>query len=242
MQPLADQSPLELLRPMADQLQQQSDEYLRTGDQKLNERRRKLAEALTAQVKKIDRRYGVSLGWGGGNSTPTPCSDGKLIYVWRGETGVLACYEPDGHCRWRRFHHTGDDAEHGFNASPIINGDVIGIIGGGRVFGFDRADGHLRWTQRYPHPCYASLVAARVGGEAIFITPVGMILRAVDGKVLQKAFGQFDGECAFARPGRKPLSPRRPRRLLQRGVAAITAGRQHSRADRWPAFSRGGPG
>ena len=174
-----------------------NEQYLCAGEEKLNDRRRKLAQELTDQVKKIDRRYGVSLGWGGGNSTPTPCSDGKFVYTWRGETGILSCYELDGRCRWRRFQHTGDDAEHGFNSSPIICGNVIGLIGGARVFGFDRATGNTLWKQRYPHPCYASLVAATVGGEGIFITPVGMILRALDGAVLQKAFGQFDGECAL---------------------------------------------
>ncbi len=191
-----DRAPLDALRPMAETLNKLNDQYVATPEEKLNDRRRKLAQNLTDQVKKIDRRYGVSLGWGGGNSTPTPCSDGKWVYVWRGETGVLSCYDLEGNCRWQRFQHTGDDAEHGFNSSPIIAGNVIALIGGAKVFGFDRTTGRTLWKQRYPHPCYASLAAARVAGEDVFVTPVGMILRAVDGKVVQKAFGRFDGECA----------------------------------------------
>lgn len=194
-----DQSPLEQLRPMAEKLERMNADYVADGgDEKLHDLRRKLAQELTDHVKKIDRAYGVSLGWGGGNSTATPCSDGKFVYVWRGETGVLSCYDVNGNPRWRRFQHTGDDAEHGFNSSPIIAGDVIGLIGGARVFGFDRATGRTLWRQRYPHPCYASLVAAKIEGQDVFVTPVGMILRAADGKVLQKAFGLYDGECASA--------------------------------------------
>ena len=38
--------------------------------------RRKLAQDLTDGVKKANRKYGVNLGWGGGNAVPTPCCDG----------------------------------------------------------------------------------------------------------------------------------------------------------------------
>ncbi|NQT88300.1 hypothetical protein HQ560_16145 [bacterium] len=61
---------------------------------------------------------GVQIGWGGGNCAATPASDGRFTYVWHGETGVLACVDPEGKRRWARFQHPGPDAEPGIYYHP----------------------------------------------------------------------------------------------------------------------------
>lgn len=161
----------------------------------LNERR-EIHRALHDAFKKAGRKYRVNIGWGGGVSAATPTSDGKFVYVWHGETGVLACYDLQGNRRWIHFEHPGRGGEHGVNSSPVIVGDRIIVLGGASVLAFDRQSGRTLWRQEYRHPCYPSLVAAKRGDQDVVICGNGTVIAAADGKLLAEPVGRHDGECA----------------------------------------------
>lgn len=202
--------PLDAMRPNVEKLETMEAEYVATAantpaDQKqylvrqnADDDRRRLAQELTDAVKKHNRKYGVELGWGGGNCGPTPCSDGKQIYVWHGETGVLSCFALDGTRIYTAFHNSGPGDEHGVNASPLLCGERVVVIGGRQWLCFDKRTGTLLWSQKYRHSCYGTAALARVGNEDVAIAPDGQIVRVADGSLIQKAFGPYDGEIASA--------------------------------------------
>lgn len=184
---------------LAKKLEDLNTAFLKPMDDKTRQERRKLATDLTERVKKANRKYAPRFGWGGGNSGPTPTSDGKHVFVWHGETGVLACLDLDGNRKYVRFHAPGRGGEHGFNSSPVLVNDLLVVIGGGCVLAFDKATGAERWRQEnYRHPCYPTLVVGKVGDVPVVVTADGSVYRAADGKLLQGAFGRDDGECASA--------------------------------------------
>jgi len=77
---------------------------LRDGD------RVKLAASIQDWVGKTKEYSYHCPGWGGGNSAPSPCTDGKFVYVWHGEAGLLGCYGLDGTRVWTRYIHPLDPA------------------------------------------------------------------------------------------------------------------------------------
>jgi outer membrane protein assembly factor BamB len=161
-----------------------------------HEERLKLASQLSKDVQKAFPDYRVRFGWGGGNTAATPVFDGKHLFVWLGETGILAKFDPDGKRQWLRFHHPGDGGEHGINASPVIAGNRIIIAAGRCVIAFDRGSGDELWRQEYRQPCYSTAVIAKAGDTEVLVCGDGSVLRLENGEVISEKIGRHDGECA----------------------------------------------
>jgi len=158
--------------------------------------RSKIAEQLSKEIQKALPDYKVKFGWGGGNTAPTPVFDGQFLYVWLGETGILAKFDLDGKRQWLRFHHPGDGGEHGLNASPVIAGERLFIAGGRCIMAFDRRTGDELWRQEYREPCYSTAVVARAGDTEVLVCGDGTVLGLEDGEVIAEKIGRHDGECA----------------------------------------------
>lgn len=197
--PVADEPPgsgyLDDLRPKIAELDRLNEACVKTTDGSRDEPRRKLAQALSDKVTKADRGLRVNVGWGGGNTGPTPVTDGQRVWAWFGETGVMTCFDLDGRRIWTRFEQPGG-GEHGINSSPVLVGRLVALITGDHWVAFDKLTGQVAWRQKYHHPSYGTPVVANVGGEAVLVAPDGQVVRAADGVVVAPSIGKFDGECS----------------------------------------------
>jgi outer membrane protein assembly factor BamB len=114
-------------------------------------------------------------------STPTPTSNGELVF-YINAMGLAACYDLQGNQKWIRIIETAEDEE-GFCASPIFHGDRI-ILSWGCLMAVSARDGKTLWKAADAKPTYATPVIARIGREAVIITPAGDIVRLSDGEIL----------------------------------------------------------
>lgn len=77
---------------------------------------------------------------------PTPCTDGKRVYVWFGH-GVAACYDLDGTRRWIALDNRcpGGGGHHGYHASPsLVAGKLVTFLVD--LLAFDAETGKLAWS------------------------------------------------------------------------------------------------
>lgn len=148
---------------------------------------------------KSDPKYafGGLGGWGGGNCASTVSSDGKNVFVYHGDHGIVASYDLEGNRRWTRFERTGG-AHHGINATPLLLDDKVIILGKNLFLAYDKETGKELWRTPGSGRSYGSPVAARIGNKPAFVAPDGFVLMAGDGKTISGHHGNFDGECASA--------------------------------------------
>lgn len=120
-----------------------------------------------------------------GYSTPTPVTDGRLVWVVFGN-GVAACYTPAGERKWIKLVERPSQG-HGHSASPVLAGGQL-ILAINEVHGLDPATGEERWhapsAARFGTP-----VAATIGQVPVVVTANGELLRATDGRVLAAKLG-----------------------------------------------------
>ncbi len=126
-------------------------------------------------------------------STPTPTSNGELVF-YINAMGLCACYDLQGKQKWIRILETAEDEEH-FCSSPIFAGDQI-ILSWGCLLALNAKDGRTLWKAADVKPTYATPAVAKLGGEAVAITPAGDIVRLADGEIL--CSGLF--ESAYTTP------------------------------------------
>jgi outer membrane protein assembly factor BamB len=82
---------------------------------------------------------------GTGFTNPTPCSDGKYVYIYLG-WGIVACYDLDGRRRWARLA-TDLGGLHAFNNNaPVLVGGTFVILRNVQMRGYDAATGAIAWT------------------------------------------------------------------------------------------------
>ncbi|MFB3893977.1 MAG: PQQ-binding-like beta-propeller repeat protein [Phycisphaerae bacterium] len=125
----------------------------------------------------------------GGWTTPTPVTDGKLVYVWV-TNDVAACYDLDGNRKWIRrvdldFRWPGAKyGAYGYPCSPVlIGGKFIVSTGHGGTAAINAADGSLAWKLQAPQSTICQN-AATIGGVDVVISSDGQVLRVSDGKTL----------------------------------------------------------
>ena len=63
------------------------------------------------------RRPGQSGDYG--DATPTPVSDGRWVWVFL-NTGIVACYDLEGTCRWMNWYDMRLATNYGRTASPVL--------------------------------------------------------------------------------------------------------------------------
>ena len=80
-----------------------------------------LETPLIRKMARVSReRYGNPATWGceAGYTACNPVTDGELVYALFG-TGIIACYDRDGNCKWKRVLKHGT-VEHGYTTSPLL--------------------------------------------------------------------------------------------------------------------------
>ena len=187
-------------RSKIDQLEKLNDDYVKDPTKVDIKARKTLEKDILDWVGKSKQYNYHCPGWGGGNSAPTPCTDGKFIYAWHGEAGTLGCYSLDGTRQWVRYLHpigAGEGSHHGVNGSPVICGNILVIPGWGCIIGADRTTGKELWNIRYEGRAYSSAVIDKIAGVDVALLPTGRIIQVNDGKTITPDFkGRYDGECA----------------------------------------------
>jgi len=149
--------------------------------------------------------------WWTGNTTPSPASDGKMVFAHTGK-GVLAAFTLDGQRQWiKTLEKPGMGYGHG--TSPVCaEGKVLMLINS-TLYGLDPATGQTLWkyttigTPQVGSPCrhfrsgaggcsgeagggtFGTPVVTTIAGRAIAITPRGDVVRVADGKLLTKLVG-----------------------------------------------------
>jgi len=134
------------------------------------------------------------IGW----TEPTPCSDGKFIYVYCGN-GVAACYDLDGNTRWIRRVNSG---EIHYPASPaLVDGKfVIFARGGFNLVALDAATGTIAWRQPKVDKCVGALIGTHIGGVGVVVSQKGDVVRVADGKLLYSNPLKTRGDTGWAPP------------------------------------------
>lgn len=93
-------------------------------------------------------------GAGGGYAAPTPCTDGKHLYVAFG-SAVIAALDFDGHVVWRKelVPYTFDVT---VGSSPVLFGDTVILLCAmshakdSRLVAFDAGTGDVKWETKMP--------------------------------------------------------------------------------------------
>lgn len=183
------------IRPLADRMKQINDSFSTGtppepeavgGTLRYREKVELAGKAYELMTGVDAEKYALPKGQDVGYAGLTPTSDGRFVYAWFA-TGVTACYDFDGNCRWRRLDNLGKFFEHGFSSSPLlVDGKLIVFMN--QLIGFDARTGERLWTtafpQRWAERFHGSPAAARIGDEAVCVLPTGYVVRVSDGRIL----------------------------------------------------------
>ncbi len=159
------------------------------GDAALKSRLAKLESELqegTAALKAVEGFVVPKTSEETGYATPTPASDGKQVYVAFG-TGIVACFDLDGHRRWARRLATHPTAYseprlYGVSESPLLAGGRL-LVHLLKLTALDPGTGKTEW-EADAEVHFSSPISTRVGETDVVITACGDIFRISDGKVL----------------------------------------------------------
>jgi outer membrane protein assembly factor BamB len=130
-----------------------------------------------------------------GFTTPTPVSDGKHVWVWCGNA-VAACYDLDGKRRWMT---RVDARELSYTSAPALAGGTFAVYLE-HLTGLDAATGKVRWKQKKVTGNNGAILAARIAGVDVFVSSMGDIVRAEDGKLLYREPDRVGGGSTWAPP------------------------------------------
>jgi outer membrane protein assembly factor BamB len=130
-----------------------------------------------------------------GYATPTPTSDGKHVYAAFG-TGIVACYDMEGHRRWVRKLDTNPSTYseprlYGVPESPLLAGGQL-LVHFLKLTALDPRTGKTNW-QADAEIHFGSPVRMRVGDIDAVVTACGDVFRISDGKALASKIWSSEG-------------------------------------------------
>jgi outer membrane protein assembly factor BamB len=124
-------------------------------------------EAPKVRSEKIDKRNSPA--------SPSPATDGKNIYVFFGEYGMVS-YGFDGNERWRvplgPFNNV-----YGMGASPVVVDDKVVLVcdqsSGSFIVAFNLSDGKERWRTARPEALsgHSTPSILKTGGKSLIVAP-----------------------------------------------------------------------
>ena len=145
----------------------------------------------------------------GNGPRATPTIDGKSIYVYS-PSGLLACLDAEkGDITWsvnllKQF--GGKAVTYGLSASPLVEGDLVYAVPGGKgagVAAFDKKTGKLVWKTGDDKSAYATPMSVTVGGQKqiIFFTATGLLAVTPDkGAELWRVAWSTEYDCNICTP------------------------------------------
>ncbi|MDB6031079.1 MAG: outer rane biosis protein BamB [Verrucomicrobiales bacterium] len=116
------------------------------------------------------------------NTTPTPISDGQLVYVVFG-SGIIACYDLLGQRQWIQYLEAGPGLDFGRSSSPALSGGKL-LVSIHHLFALDVKTGRVLWKNEKVLERYGTPLATKIAGVEILVTPSGQIVRLDDGALI----------------------------------------------------------
>ncbi len=147
-------------------------------------------------------------GFGNGPRA-TPTVDGKSVFIYS-PSGLLVGLDVEkGNIAWsvdllKQF--GGKAVTYGLSASPLVEGDLVYAIPGGKgagVAAFSKKDGKLVWKTGDDKAAYATPMSVTVAGQKqiIFFTATGLLAVTPDaGKELWRVAWPTEYDCNIATP------------------------------------------
>jgi outer membrane protein assembly factor BamB len=131
--------------------------------------------ATTLDKKIYDRQ-------GGNGPRSTPAIDGDRVYVFGTYLKLTCLNAADGKIVWQKDlkEFGGREIQWGHAASPVIEGDLVFVCGGGQgqsLLAFDKKTGDVKWKAESDGPTHATPTPATIFGtrQIIFRTDRGLV-------------------------------------------------------------------
>jgi outer membrane protein assembly factor BamB len=120
---------------------------------------------------------------GGDGARSTPAYDDGKVYAFSSRLMLQCLNATDGKQIWScdlMKEHAGRNIHWESAASPLIDGDLVFVVGGGQgesLLAFDKKDGHVVWKGQDDNMTQSTPVAATILGERqiIFFTAKGLV-------------------------------------------------------------------
>ena len=116
---------------------------------------------------------------GSGLAAATPITDGRNVYALFAN-GLLCAVDLDGHRLWTAGIAAIPSTGYGRSASPIIVAGKL-IVHMTHLYALDPATGRQFWVNEDAKSSYGTPAACRVANTDLILTPLGDLVRAVDG-------------------------------------------------------------
>ena len=128
------------------------------------------------------------------NTTSTPASDGKNVYVVLGN-GIAACYDVSGRRQWIRYFDLKPTSQYGRAASPVLaDGKLFVTLS--HLMALDPTTGREVWTRKEVPESFGTPMAAKIDETNVLVMPSGHLVRSSDGMIL----AAMPGGLKFASP------------------------------------------
>jgi outer membrane protein assembly factor BamB len=155
----------------------------------------------------------ITRSTGGTGPRSTPFADGERLYIYGTYLKLICLNAADGNVVWQRdvateFNgqlNTRGINQYGSACSPIVEGDLVIVDGGGEgqtFLAFNKNNGEVVWKKETDQITHATPTPATIGGvrQAIFFTKSGLVaLDVKSGEVLWR-FALRSAQPACASP------------------------------------------
>lgn len=185
---------LKEIDPLLKDLQKVNDELVAKGwTADIFKRKRELQLKIDDLSTKANKKFALPPdqyveSWTG-YTAPTPCSDGKFVYVTGGD-GVTACFDLEGNRKWAVYESlSGIWGEHGYPNSPAVVGDIL-LAPSIQLRALNKATGAEIYHQKFGS---SYSIATFKSGDTDFAIASGNYFRVKDGKVLVERRGDMPG-------------------------------------------------
>jgi outer membrane protein assembly factor BamB len=164
-----------------------------------------------------------------GLAAATPAFDGRAIYAVFAN-GIVRSVDPAGRPRWIAHIGAPQSTAYGRSASPILAGGRL-VVHMTHLYAFDPATGRQVWVNEEARCGYGTPAALSSGGLDLVVTPGGDVVRADDGKGVNRQIGNAANSSPVAADGRVYFA--------ERDVRAIRLGSDFKDESVWNSEMRG---
>lgn len=122
-----------------------------------------------------------------GFAAPTPVADESNVYALFG-TGLALCFSQDGQRKWLQ-HLDPAKRSYGHSSSPVLAAGRL-LVNVRHLTALDPESGALCWQSPEAGETYGTPVRVTLNDTPVVVTPLGVVVRARDGRVLAKEIAE----------------------------------------------------